>query len=406
MEAQDILDTSKLTFEGDFEQQVEEILLHVRLTKEEVLRLQTLFDDVYNALNKVWDGIKVHAFGSIVTGLGIKVSDLDCYVELPSWLSPPEKSFVFKAKNIFKQEPWKFQQLLAISYAKVPILKFYHTPTQCNCDLSFSNPTGIQNSKLISYFLNLDVRVLKLAVLIKYWSKIHDLTGTNLMPSYCLTLMLIFYLQQIGLVPPVITLQQNSAELLINNWNLAFNELEHQISTDQTLFQLLEGFFKFYHTFKFDKYVISLYLGCAIERELFVDVKTVPLEFSFYHRNISQNLCQQLRLDTAMCVQDPFEQSRNCAVRVHPKLFQHVMNKFRNAVSDFDNNHEKAVLKKLLFRTIDNPPPVSRDGHRVRLKGVQKRFNNNKNKFQLNQRNKQNVQHLKSQLQKKQQTQT
>ncbi|XP_032518247.1 uncharacterized protein LOC116770755 isoform X3 [Danaus plexippus] len=185
MEAQDILDTSKLTFEGDFEQQVEEILLHVRLTKEEVLRLQTLFDDVYNALNKVWDGIKVHAFGSIVTGLGIK-----------------------------------------------------------------------------------------------------------------------------------------------------------------------------------------------------------------------------LRLDTAMCVQDPFEQSRNCAVRVHPKLFQHVMNKFRNAVSDFDNNHEKAVLKKLLFRTIDNPPPVSRDGHRVRLKGVQKRFNNNKNKFQLNQRNKQNVQHLKSQLQKKQQTQT
>nr|XP_032518248.1 uncharacterized protein LOC116770755 isoform X3 [Danaus plexippus plexippus] len=74
MEAQDILDTSKLTFEGDFEQQVEEILLHVRLTKEEVLRLQTLFDDVYNALNKVWDGIKVHAFGSIVTGLGIKIS--------------------------------------------------------------------------------------------------------------------------------------------------------------------------------------------------------------------------------------------------------------------------------------------------------------------------------------------
>ncbi|CAG9583449.1 unnamed protein product [Danaus chrysippus] len=405
MEVQDILDTSKLAFEGDFEQQVEEILLHVRLSKEEVLRLQTLFDDLYNALSRVWDGIKVHAFGSIVTGLGIKASDVDCYVELPSWLSPPEKSFLFKARNLFKLEPWKFQQLFAISYARVPILKFYHTPTKCNCDLSFSNAAGVQNSKLITYFLNLDVRVLKLAILIKYWSKIHEVTGTNFMSSYSLTLLLIFYLQQIGFLEPVITLQQNSPELLINHFNHAFNELECHISNNQTLFQLLEGFFKFYHNFKFEKYVISLYLGCAIERDLFVDVKTVPLEFSLYHSNLSQKLCQPLRLETAMCVQDPFEHSRNCAIRVHPKLFKHIMNTFRNAVSDFENNNERNVLKKLLYRTIDNTPTKSKDSHRARLKGVQKKFNNNKNKSQHHQKNKQNVQFIKSQLQGKQQGQ-
>ncbi|KAJ2937495.1 hypothetical protein O0L34_g17538 [Tuta absoluta] len=90
---ENILDTSKLSLQGDFQSQVNQLLGMVRLTKTEVENLQILIDDVQKTLGRPWPGCKIYPFGSIVTGLGIATSDIDCFVQLPSWIVPHWATF-------------------------------------------------------------------------------------------------------------------------------------------------------------------------------------------------------------------------------------------------------------------------------------------------------------------------
>lgn len=58
----------------------------------------------------------------------------------------------------------KFKNIEEVCDARVPIVKFYHEPTQLNCDLSFKSGLSVLNSKLIKYVLLtiLDILNLKL----------------------------------------------------------------------------------------------------------------------------------------------------------------------------------------------------------------------------------------------------
>nr|XP_026490323.1 speckle targeted PIP5K1A-regulated poly(A) polymerase-like [Vanessa tameamea] len=381
METNDnIYDTSKLSFEGDFDEQVQEIMQYVRLTKHEVENLQILLDDIHKTFNEVWPGCTVNGFGSIVSGLGIKTSDIDCYVQLPSWLSPPNASFVMKARNILRRRHWIFQKLFAITNAKVPIVKFYHAPTERCCDLNFSSFAGVRNSQLISYLLEIDNRILYLSILIKYWSKVHKLTGVNLMPNYCLTMMVIFYLQQKNILPSIIHLQQNVDEHIVDNWNTAFCEVNHVNNNEETLYQLLGGFFEYYNTFKYSKYIICPFMGKPVEREFFLKVDTVPAEFSLYKINVEKDSqCKPIRLDTVLCVQDPFEHNRNCAVAVHPKLAQHIMSHFNRATDIYNSNNEENFLQTLLLGTDNYPANKNKPKKPAIFNGIKKQYKVNQN---------------------------
>lgn len=286
-------------------------------------------------------------FGSIITGLGIKSSDVDCYVEVPSWVLNTERSVVLKAKYILMKRRDIFDQLFAIINAKVPIVKFFHVPTERHCDISFTSFMGVQNSKLIAYLLHLDERFLKLTVLIKYWSKVHKFTGTNLLANYCLTMLVIFFLQQKHILPAVSELQ-NGPELYIDGWNAAFSEVPYVNNNKETLYQLIGGFFKYYHKFKFNDFIISPFVGQPIAKELFVRTDTVPMLFNIYKSCVGSGQCQPLRLDSFMCVQDPIEHNRNCSVAVHPKLAQKILSHFATAVNIYEQNDEKSFLRQLL----------------------------------------------------------
>ncbi|XP_050344429.1 terminal uridylyltransferase Tailor-like isoform X2 [Nymphalis io] len=358
---------------------VQEILQYVRLTKQEVEKLQILLDDLHTAFNKVWRGCTVNGFGSIVSGLGIKTSDIDCYVQLPGWLSPPNASFVMKAKNILRRRHWIFQNLCAITSAKVPIVKFYHVPTARCCDLNFSSSAGVRNSQLISYLLNLDKRILPLSILIKYWSKIQNLTGVHLIPSYCLMLMVIFYLQQKNILPSIINLQLSHDKYIIDNWNTAFSRINHVNNNKETLYELLGGFFEYYNTFKYAKYIICPFVGKPVERDCFLKLDTVPAEFSIYKINVEKDSqCKPIRLDTPICVQDPFEHNRNCAVAVHPKLAQKIMTQFCRGDDIYKCNDDLSFLKTLLIRT-DNYPGIKNKKKPAISNGIKKQYKINQN---------------------------
>ncbi|CAH2080289.1 unnamed protein product, partial [Iphiclides podalirius] len=114
----DIFDISGLHLSGNFDSQVQQLLEYIRLTRAEVEHLQLLFDDLQSTLQTVWPGCQVHAFGSVVTGLGIKSSDVDCYISLPPWLQNPGDTYVTKAKATLRRRPDIFTELFAITGAK------------------------------------------------------------------------------------------------------------------------------------------------------------------------------------------------------------------------------------------------------------------------------------------------
>ncbi|CAD0197965.1 unnamed protein product [Chrysodeixis includens] len=345
----DILDTSQLSFEGDFDAQVQEILQFVRLTADRVQELRLIFIDLEEALQQLVPGCQVVPFGSIVTGLGIQTSDVDCHVYLPPNIRPTMRH-VTGTRNILKRYFRTFDQVVAITAAKVPIVKFIHLPTSCECDVNFHSPIGVNNSQLIALLLNWDKRALPLAVLIKYWSKVYRFTGTNLMANYSLILMLIFYLQTLKILPSVYDLQKHTPPDFVENWNAAFDGdvCNNSNTSGLSLYELMGGFFTYYGTFNYQQNVISPYLGRVISRKNLDDLSSLPEELSLYKEHVSYGICVKIRLDTKVCVQDPFQHNKNCTVAIYEKLVQRIIALFRWASKKYEEEPASNFLKSIL----------------------------------------------------------
>ncbi|KOB79407.1 U6 snRNA-specific terminal uridylyltransferase 1 [Operophtera brumata] len=347
------LNVSLLDFQGDVDQQVASLLEHVRLSRGDVVGLRNLLADLESALRNIWPGCEVHPFGSIVTGLGIKSSDVDVYVRMPhsqlNRLNP-----VIMARNKLRSKPWIFTKVFAIPSAKVPIVKFLHIPTGSNCDVNFHSESGVRNSKLIFHLLRTDPKALSLAILVKYWSKVFAFTGTNLLPNYALTMLVIFYLQQVNMLAPIAELQQYVDPYFVEGWNTAFNKnIPQPNACSDHIYHLLGGFFKYYSVFRFDQHVVSTFLGYPVPRIIFGSPDQVPHnEFSLYKENLRGEFCKPLRIDTLMCIQDPFDHSRNCAVAISQKLFAKIQAHFQYAARMYEDVPPDDFLKALL--TQDN----------------------------------------------------
>lgn len=332
-------------------------------------------------------GSTVIPFGSIVTGLGIKSSDMDCYIDAPTWILRNDTPPIIQAKNILIKRRDIFHQIFAIIHTKVPVVKLYHVPTMRQCDISLLSSMGVQNSKLIAYLLHLDRRVLKLAILIKYWSKVYSLTGPNVLPNYGLTMLVIFFLQMKNILPPISVLQENAHEFFIEGWSVGFDEMTYNNTNNDTLYQLLGNFFKYYRNFKFDEFIISPFLGHPLARESFAKTETVPEVFHLYKSLVDSGQCKPIRLDTPICLQDPLEHSRNCTVAVHPKFYQKLNSHFTAASDIFDENDENSFLRKLLNnpQVKEEPRPVPKNKSKTmnyKPKGVIK--NKVTKRFQIN----------------------
>lgn len=361
--AADILNPRHLNFEGDFDIQVLNLLKHVRLTAAEVRNLRNLFADLEFALQKLTNkGIRVLPFGSIVTGQGIKTSDVDCFIALPPNVNP-NKNYVIYARNILKQFNQLFANVFAITTAKVPIVKFLHVPTNCSCDINFKSPAGVYNSELIGFLLHLDSndRFLQLAILIKYWSKVHKMTGTNLLASYALTMLVIFYLQLMGIMPPIKELQRNVPPYMLDNWNLACDKtLTLNYDGESELYDLLGGFFKCYANMNFNENIISPYIGRLFNKKLFKNECDIPNEFTLYKENIGAGVCKPLNIDTYFCVQDPFEHARNTTAGVHFKLAERIKSHFQFASRMFDEKPRDQFLRAIFTEDTTVNMPIAK----------------------------------------------
>lgn len=111
----------------------------------------------------------------------------------------------------------------------VPTLRVNARPGNLQCDITFSNGLGVENTKLIRYMFALQPEAFKLYHFARIWIHIDEFNFKR----YMVALLVIFYLQTRNLMPSVASLQDDIAENFIGGefWRLAaedfFGRLSH-----------------------------------------------------------------------------------------------------------------------------------------------------------------------------------
>ncbi|KAL3266516.1 hypothetical protein HHI36_010686 [Cryptolaemus montrouzieri] len=203
--------------------------------------------DMAKSLNIAFRQCEVFPFGSTTTSLQFKYSDIDLFAKIKNKES--DALCLREAKKALHRSGL-FRNILGIPSAKIPIIKCVHSGTGVKCDVNFKSICGVMNSKLISYYLSIDPKLRPVMLVIKYWAKIHDISGRNhLFTNYSLIMMFIFYLQQHYDFPSVRSLQNDTKPTepdVIWNMNIfqSYNEDYVEIASDSQL-SILEGFSHF-----------------------------------------------------------------------------------------------------------------------------------------------------------------
>ncbi|KAG8892907.1 hypothetical protein FRC01_013889, partial [Tulasnella sp. 417] len=157
----------------------------------------------------------VQCFGSTQYGVDSATSDLDMIIldpELGRGWHPSVKSDELPAVYNMKKVGWAlqdggFQRVIAITGATVPIVKFYDPRTRLNIDLNCNNALGCVNTVLLANYCNAWAPLRSMIFFIKKWAKswaFNDASGQDgpsSYSSYCLTLMIVSFLQIRGVLP-------------------------------------------------------------------------------------------------------------------------------------------------------------------------------------------------------------
>jgi len=179
----------------------------------------------------VFPNSKWEFFGSSANGFATRLSDIDCVVQLapsdeakllggaglamgddsPGRMSHKSRKILAeKAAQVLsrairtKPELAKsgLQVDALIVEARVPLVKC-SSYERVPIDVSFNNMLPLCNSRLLRCYSELDKRVVLLVCLVKTWAKKRCVNDAHLgtLSSYSFTLLVIHYLQRIGLVP-------------------------------------------------------------------------------------------------------------------------------------------------------------------------------------------------------------
>ncbi|KAK2588356.1 hypothetical protein KPH14_004371 [Odynerus spinipes] len=256
------------------------------------------FDHIRNKIfGSIFPKCHTYRFGSTLTGLGFKGCDLDIYMDIGAPIisvydtEKPWKVTKFpncwtmskifnKVKSIMYRMNNVFADIRPIPQAKTPIIKFCHVPTKISCDISFKNGFGVYNSQLIKHCLSIDNRIKPLIILIKYLARQYEISGCGKMSNYALIILIIFYLQQPnpGLLPPLMEFKKTCEPLLINGWQVNFDEntVLQKINNNISIQELLQGFFEFYINFDFKTNIVCPLDGIIHTKQEFEDIQSLP----------------------------------------------------------------------------------------------------------------------------------
>ncbi|XP_054085769.1 terminal uridylyltransferase Tailor-like [Zeugodacus cucurbitae] len=286
-------------------------------------------------------GLRLHPFGSFASGLALRGSDIDIYIEFEDTTRLRENynPLAFNRINCCLHRSKCFSEIIPVRQARVPIIKCKHIPTGFSLDINISCPSSVNNTKFVRDLLQFDNRIRELITFLKIWAKQLQLIGRGNMTSYCLITLVLFYLQQPqsnqpAVLPSIKELQDNVPDNLIVGVNYAY-QLQEKISPlprELTTSKLIEGFFKFYRCFEFESFLISPYMGEAIPLDKF---KRGEISFPGYIANNKTK--QPFQVDCCVCVQDPFALSHNVGKSISQLNLEYFVTCINHACDVFED---------------------------------------------------------------------
>ncbi|KAJ8413908.1 hypothetical protein AAFF_G00065060 [Aldrovandia affinis] len=189
-----------------------------------------ILQDLEKHIRGQFEGAKLRLFGSSKNGFGFKQSDLDICMVLEGRETAEGLDCIAIIDSLardLKRHPG-LRNILPITTAKVPIVKFFHMRTGLEGDISLYNTLALHNTQLLASYAAIDPRVQQLCYVMKVFAKVCDIgdASRGSLSSYAYTLMVLYFLQQ-RTTPVIPVLQeiydgQTKPEVMVDGWNVYF----------------------------------------------------------------------------------------------------------------------------------------------------------------------------------------
>ncbi|XP_063927742.1 uncharacterized protein LOC135140929 isoform X3 [Zophobas morio] len=188
--------------------------------------------------------------------------------------------------------------------------RFAHVALQENCIKCVHLTTNLKVTftprnytyELLAHYAYSDEKIRFLITVVKHWAHschiIHTITG------YMITLMVLFYLQVVHKLPAMAAVQKTTTPKFKNNWKKI-------APLKKSNFDLIVGFFKFYGDFDYFSMVVAPFCGIPIAKSRFLKPFSLPEQYQCYAKQD-----RELVVDSGMCIQCPFEHTRNVSASV------------------------------------------------------------------------------------------
>ncbi|KAI8088408.1 hypothetical protein BDF21DRAFT_491444 [Thamnidium elegans] len=204
-------------------------------TQKAMDSIRHLRKKIQNMLNQVWPGMnyQVVIFGSSANSLALTNADVDFCIVVPE--SKYEQD-LYQHRNKLSKIPKSVYNMFflasrlrsigmrgveAIGHASVPICKFVDPQTGLNCDINANNILGIENTRMIQKYCDLDSRIRPLIFAIKQFVKQKDINNPRggTLSSYAYVIMVLHFLMSALEHPVIPSLQRLQASCTSRDCN-------------------------------------------------------------------------------------------------------------------------------------------------------------------------------------------
>ncbi|XP_075472458.1 terminal uridylyltransferase 4 [Ascaphus truei] len=269
------------------------------------------------------DKARLCLFGSSKNGFGFRDSDLDICMTLEGHENAEKlncREIIEGLAKVLKRHPG-LKNILPITTAKVPIVKFEHRESGLEGDISLYNTLAQHNTRMLATYAAIDPRVKYLGYTIKFFAKRCDIgdASRGSLSSYAYILMVLYFLQQRN--PPVIPVLQEIfdglqiPQRMVDGWNAFFFDNKEDLrgrfpalgKNTETVGELWLGLLRFYtEQFDFKEHVIS--------------IRQKKLLTTFEKQWTSK----------CIAIEDPFDLNHNLGAGVSRKMTNFIMKAFIN----------------------------------------------------------------------------
>ncbi|XP_027883781.1 terminal uridylyltransferase 4 [Xiphophorus couchianus] len=269
------------------------------------------------------DKAQLCLFGSSKNGFGFRDSDLDICMTLEGHETAEKlncKEIIEGLAKVLKKHAG-LKNILPITTAKVPIVKFEHRQSGLEGDISLYNTLAQHNTRMLATYAALDPRVQFLGYTIKVFAKRCDIgdASRGSLSSYAYILMVLYFLQQRQ--PPVIPVLQEIfdgqtvPQRMVDGWNAFFfddlDKLRQRLAdwqpNTESVGELWLGLLRFYtEEFDFKEHVISI-------RQ---------------HKRLTT--FEKQWTSKCIAIEDPFDLNHNLGAGVSRKMTNFIMKAFIN----------------------------------------------------------------------------